>query len=134
MKVYGVARRDDTANAKVLLVVGNTVIHISTPGYTHTRKHRRRRGEAPRAQPLRGRPRAGEGSRKMTEDEAKTKACCGPWLAVDEGGNCIASACMAWRWTFSPRQAEHAAKDAPMAHSKSPFVARGYCGLAGSPS
>jgi hypothetical protein len=49
----------------------------------------------------------------MTEDEAKTKACCGPhalvalWLAVEKGwapatglisGNCIGSACMAWMW------------------------------------
>lgn len=99
----------------------------------------------------------------MTEDEAKTKWCPHARVvcyddeappeyippanraAISEAGHrrinnnpetsrCIASACMAWRWTFSPRQAEHAAKDAPMAHSKSPFVARGYCGLAGSPS
>ena len=75
----------------------------------------------------------------MTEDEAKTKVCCGPPHigAVAKGDTqirCIASACMAWRWSFSPRAAKSAAEEAPMAHSRSPFVAKGYCGLAGSPS
>lgn len=37
----------------------------------------------------------------MTEDEAKTKACCGPRNNGDTGNDdllCIASTCMAWRW------------------------------------
>lgn len=66
----------------------------------------------------------------VTEDEARTKLCCGPlmlaetWVneeALKAGhrgpGRCIASGCMAWRWEpirdFS---------DAPI---------EGYCGLAG---
>ena len=35
----------------------------------------------------------------MTEDEAKTKACCGPLVgyAHSDSYKCIGSACMAWR-------------------------------------
>lgn len=39
----------------------------------------------------------------MTEDEAKTKMCCGPlhFSSTDPNGQrCIGSACMAWRQTF----------------------------------
>lgn len=96
----------------------------------------------------------------MTEDEAKTKWCpfarqmvtaeskgamSGP-IAVGSanrfeddpngrprGSMCVASGCMAWRWGFSPREATAAAVDAPMTHAKRPFVADGFCGLAGRP-
>lgn len=43
----------------------------------------------------------------MTEDEAKTKGCCGPWavnwagrsgeIDANRAQTCIGSACMAWR-------------------------------------
>lgn len=39
----------------------------------------------------------------LTENEAKTKICCGPLCiaATMEGANpCVASECMAWRWVF----------------------------------
>ncbi len=51
----------------------------------------------------------------MTEDEAKTKLCCGPILgsatalAIAQGSGagatakCAASACMAWRWSEAKR-------------------------------
>jgi len=65
----------------------------------------------------------------MTEDEAKTKACFkaatfggSQQLADGPGPNCIGSACMAWRWTMDPREAEAAWE------STAPS---GYCGLAG---
>jgi len=76
----------------------------------------------------------------MTEEEAKTKVCCGPpfvataAIAMSSGGSiadervfgkCIASACMAWReprWETDdqgfPRRVPSGA---------------GYCGLAGAP-
>ena len=66
----------------------------------------------------------------MTEDEAKTKMCCGPpgqnAMAAGLHVNaevvetfCTASACMAWRW-------EH---KTPVAASRK----FGFCGLAGRP-
>lgn len=106
----------------------------------------------------------------MTEDEAKTKWCpfarpaavaphdCGEVRgnrnmdgAVDTGALCIASQCMAWRWSDAKRTA--AFLDAVQAHMKassSPNFAKstqavyaergrefenseGYCGLAGRP-
>uniref|UniRef100_A0A6M3LSV1 Uncharacterized protein n=1 Tax=viral metagenome TaxID=1070528 RepID=A0A6M3LSV1_9ZZZZ len=68
----------------------------------------------------------------MTEDEAKTKWCPQARVLSDVGSynaeyvagrvqpaaSCIASACMAWRWTTK--------------HSIDGAI--GYCGLAGSPS
>lgn len=90
----------------------------------------------------------------MTEDEAKTKWC--PFAHVREdvrsetvtnggwpvligrvssnrpGEPCLGAACMAWRWDFTPSQAEQYAKDAPRSHALKPFVGRGHCGLAGS--
>lgn len=64
----------------------------------------------------------------MTEEEAKTKACCGPegcGTPVNDGTGrlvrmCIASACMGWRWDI-PNQGEPINK------------APGYCGLASRP-
>ncbi len=68
----------------------------------------------------------------MTEDEASKKTCWrtfGSPCHVDEWGNiqggnqfCIASACMAWRWS--------AAKEID---NKPTLQAQGYCGVAGKP-
>lgn len=67
----------------------------------------------------------------MTEDEAKTKVCCGPghigalaaWASPphrkDNPIRCIGSACMAWRWSV----------DDPATYESAP----GFCGLAGNP-
>lgn len=80
----------------------------------------------------------------MTEDEAKTKICCGPLYLADAltglyaisagkdhpklaNGNCGGSACMAWRWM---------AWVEGVAVSYSPGYGdktNGYCGLAGKP-
>jgi hypothetical protein len=82
----------------------------------------------------------------VTEDEAKTKACCGPFreaipyagaaeheeiardgldpeYAAEISGRypCIASSCMAWRWSGTASQYSRIA-DVP-----------GFCGLAGPP-
>lgn len=95
----------------------------------------------------------------MTEDEAKTKVCCGPphvaWinLAIAAQGNvkdpkkidlCMASACMAWR--LAPARAsvktsgtEPFDTDNPVEYEEAGgwIVTRyppdGYCGLAGAP-
>jgi hypothetical protein len=67
----------------------------------------------------------------MTENEAKTKYCCGPLLLAEtwineeaikaehemKTGRCLASACMAWRRDY---EEDSLGKD-------------GYCGLAGRP-
>lgn len=79
----------------------------------------------------------------MTEDEAKTKTCCGPpsvanVMAVVSGlmrttgapSLCEGSACMAWRWEVSPAAAS--AYDRIIGGA--PIVAGGYCGLAGRPA
>jgi len=72
----------------------------------------------------------------MTEDEAKTKKCCGPkiillGLLVSTGKRitdpeapllCIGSDCMAWRWSYPPDEAA-GNKNGP----------QGFCGLAGKP-
>lgn len=73
----------------------------------------------------------------MTEDEAKTKMCCGPKPIADTTimagggtvtaipGNCIASGCMAWRHGVIPVKA---------AGIGMPVLGRdGWCGLAGTP-
>ncbi len=95
----------------------------------------------------------------MTEDEAKTKWC--PHAVaifervkieygvtyrefsartdrqVPENGRCIGSACMAWRWNFSPKSQEIVdAIDASFGHpigSTKRLAESGYCGLAGKP-
>lgn len=84
----------------------------------------------------------------MTEDDAETKWC--PfaighvWLdhktmivgnrkGDDAVGRCVASKCMAWRWTHSPDWVDRGRQEAPMANAREPFTASGYCGLAGAP-
>lgn len=61
----------------------------------------------------------------MTEDEAKTKACCGSGHRPMENGECIASSCMAWRWDTSR-------PNMPPAEGKAAYL-HGFCGLAGAP-
>lgn len=67
----------------------------------------------------------------MTEDEAKTKMCCGPPSVAasnyyragadcDAPMHCIGSACMAWRWTLNR---DPSTQEIVKTH--------GYCGLAG---
>lgn len=97
----------------------------------------------------------------MTEDEAKTKACCGPW-AVNWSGRvfnteasgraqtCIGSACMAWRWSEAKRslafleavQGRMREQSKPNFNTATQEVyaqrggefehSEGYCGLAGA--
>lgn len=87
----------------------------------------------------------------MTEDEAKTKACCGAGYRPLENGHCIASACMAWRWSEEKRtlafleavQAHMKAQAKPNFNTATQAVwaetggkfarIEGYCGLAGKP-
>jgi hypothetical protein len=66
----------------------------------------------------------------MTEEEAKTKSCCGPMQA--EFGkthvvNCIGSACMAWRWD------DFIVVDGPGDEHHHMSDTQGFCGLAGRP-
>lgn len=81
----------------------------------------------------------------MTEEEAKTKSCCGP-MQAEHGkthvANCIGSACMAWRWEDVPNP-EYAKRGGgqhfmqypppvlPPMYLKSEDAGR--CGLAGKP-
>lgn len=82
----------------------------------------------------------------MTEDEAKTKWCPFARHANGSGGvgvnrvnwdreypyaNCIASACMAWRWSSAPIQV--IGNDATGALTREDLPGGGYCGLAGRP-
>lgn len=64
----------------------------------------------------------------MTEEEAKTKTCCGPIaLHPNSHPTCWGSACMAWRW-FPPKirvLADESIETQP--HDI------GFCGLAGRP-
>lgn len=81
----------------------------------------------------------------MTEDEAKKTRCCGPEgcgakSSYDNKRFCIASACMAWRWTvcggpFSavPWMAADLAEAERVSNDADGAVIGGYCGLAGSP-
>jgi hypothetical protein len=69
----------------------------------------------------------------MTEDEAKTKICCGPPQVAAQmmrarPAYCAGSACMAWRWL--PKCGENPNNPAE-AMSLPPT--EGYCGLAGRP-
>jgi hypothetical protein len=82
----------------------------------------------------------------MTEEEAKTKNCCGPvgsgvatgacqWVESDDVEYvvmwptrlCTGSACMAWRWLHKAGKDEN---DQPNYYA-GPW--QGYCGLAGRP-
>lgn len=87
----------------------------------------------------------------LTEEEAKTKECCGPpgilkaitaaafvtnvtdfdtpyakklAAELDGGSKCIASRCMAWRWDPLTRYQDEPGKVRDVS---------GYCGLAGKP-
>jgi hypothetical protein len=82
----------------------------------------------------------------MTEDEAKTKSCCGPpTVAIAtliasglemEGptakGECAGSACMAWRWDTDAWTLAFDDKG-PLTRRKDYDEPQGYCGLAGRP-
>lgn len=86
----------------------------------------------------------------MTEDEAKTKTCCGPMGLLEQGSGrsyysrtCIASACMAWRWrrvanpewrsvTYMAGYPPHNPFDGSNEMSI-PSTTDGFCGLAGQP-
>jgi len=76
----------------------------------------------------------------VTEDEAKTKACC----AAVRGGNergmlklkappCIASACMAWRETPDPTKGRHDEEREIYREQNGRHRPGGFCGLAGAP-
>ena len=78
----------------------------------------------------------------MTEDEAKTKMCCGPpgtntiMHAIEVGADvadtcCIASGCMAWRWNVEKGYQQMAADWTPADTTKT--APHGFCGLAGRP-
>lgn len=92
----------------------------------------------------------------MTEDEAKTRQCCGPQLiammnaAIATRGEgmiasasvfCVGSACMAWRWARKPNEEwkpDHSMMWPPRDNrlGPQPYIEdreRGYCGLAGRP-
>ena len=90
----------------------------------------------------------------MTEDEAKTKWCPQSRCANQDPSlhdNCIASMCMAWRWSEAKRsaafleavQAHMVASDKPNFNTSVQAVyaetggkferSEGYCGLAGAP-
>jgi len=70
----------------------------------------------------------------MTEEEAKTRSCCGPlhFDGVFEG--CVGSNCMAWRWTTdSLYLAFEGIPPEPVFRKHDKESLRGYCGLAGKP-
>jgi hypothetical protein len=68
----------------------------------------------------------------VTEDEAKTKVCCGPTVLHPNtmNGCCVGSACMAWRWALEYYRDPDATD--PTKYRSS--AADGYCGLAGVPT
>jgi hypothetical protein len=78
----------------------------------------------------------------MTEDEAKTKICCGPpgtntmihaiEMQSDADICCIASGCMAWRWDTDAWTLAFDDKG-PLTRRKDYDEPQGYCGLAGRP-
>lgn len=79
----------------------------------------------------------------MTEDDAKTKACCGPCVShrplsiVDDQMNkvprCVGSACMAWRWAFVfDAPTDETVVKPSIGYGRSDK--EGYCGIAGSPT
>lgn len=65
-----------------------------------------------------------------TEEEAKTKACC-KIMPTYQGelvtAACLASKCMAWRW--SPAGTEKEVQQSRLEG----YQKKGYCGLAGKP-
>ena len=68
----------------------------------------------------------------LTEDEAKTKACCKIMPNRPNGelvtAACLASGCMAWRWAKNPETYTD------MDGQKRPCAPKeGYCGLVGRP-
>lgn len=81
----------------------------------------------------------------MTEDEAKTKICCGPLhqpefqkigeIAVSKPmpRNCVGSACMAWRWNEGMALLKGEFPDGTTTEigHKCLSEALGHCGLAG---
>lgn len=92
----------------------------------------------------------------LTEQDAKTKQCCGPYIAASATmatsanidlevapgtfGKCIASECMAWRWSeyWFQEEIQRRSRAAPSAsvqaiadRMKAEVICRGYCGLAG---
>lgn len=84
----------------------------------------------------------------MTEDEAKTKRCCGPdgcgftdpRQADCLNGErwCIGSECVAWRWTDQQTLADaqdwiHADPTRLLQDFKPRNPTKGYCGLAAAP-
>jgi hypothetical protein len=72
----------------------------------------------------------------MTEDEAKTKICCGPPQVAAQmmrarPAYCAGSACMAWRWNVEKGYQQMAADWTPADTTKT--APHGFCGLAGRP-
>lgn len=73
----------------------------------------------------------------MTEDEARTKKCCGPLILAAVGVlakeniiptsqmlNCIGAGCMAWRWA-------HTSREDGRRNEYTNSTTNGFCGLAG---
>lgn len=90
----------------------------------------------------------------MTEEEARTKMCCGPATTgqltlLDERQPlqrlCVAASCMAWRWTDDIERRwtadapegegwQHVEAIGGVAHwARTHKTPHGYCGLAGPP-
>ena len=81
----------------------------------------------------------------LTEVEAKKKTCCQPlqiaYIGGEEGtgvnyaGNCIASNCMAWRWSDNAKlwfsKGEMALREESYPENSFVLECEGYCGLAG---
>ena len=78
-----------------------------------------------------------EAESDVTEEEAKTKACCkGSQFSISENGPCIASECMAWRagakMKFRDGRSGNLLDRDLTGHGVWVTVG-GYCGLAGAP-
>ena len=68
----------------------------------------------------------------FTEEEAKTKACCGYGNRPADNGSCIGSKCMAWEWVIEaamPQGEKNVYDITPRNMIKPVKVERGYCGL-----
>ena len=81
----------------------------------------------------------------MTEDEAKTKRCCGPEGCGEEHSAnttgfttaryCIGSACMGWRFSLTAKPTPHSTGGiTEMVHTITLSTTEGYCGHAGKPN